>query len=460
MEQSAFSIRKWLAPCLISAVLAGTTGCSAVALKNQRLDRPPARTGYRFENLGRSEANSDSLFVFLTFSGGGTRAASLAYGVLEKLHDTEILWEGERKRLLDEVDVISAVSGGSLPAACYGLFGDDIFGDYPEHVLYKDIQGGVIKDILAVRNYVKLASPFYGRIDLLADELHREVFHEKTFADLRKRGQRPFVIINATDLSIGWRFEFTQDQFDLLHSDLDTYPIGYAVAASAAFPGLFSPMILRNFEKPADYELPLWAREQVESGDPRDIAYRLAKQAESYAGPGRPYIHLTDGGVSDNLGLTPVIRFLLPSDAHGHPRWAQVPETARKVVVITVNAKKIPRTDWDTRGRQIRFFETLPIAGTTPMTNFSDALIEYLKLLLAKKTQECSIRGPRVEYHFVEVSFEWLRDDEERAYFNDIPTSFSLDGADVDRLREAAGRILEEHPDFQALLEVLQGAGE
>lgn len=63
----------------------------------------------------------------LAFSGGGTRAEALAYGVLEELRDTEVLIDGKPRRLLDEIDLISSVSGGSFTSAYYGLHGDRIF---------------------------------------------------------------------------------------------------------------------------------------------------------------------------------------------------------------------------------------------------------------------------------------------------------------------------------------------
>lgn len=87
------------------------------------------------------ETRSDSLLVGLAFSGGGTRAAAFAYGVLETMAEVTVRWEGRELRLLDEIDTISSVSGGSFTAAYYGLFGDRIFEDYADKFLYRDVQG-------------------------------------------------------------------------------------------------------------------------------------------------------------------------------------------------------------------------------------------------------------------------------------------------------------------------------
>ena len=149
----------------------------------------------------------DDLLVMLTFSGGGTRAAAFSYGVLEALRDTEISIHGRKKRMLDEVDLISGVSGGSFTAAYYGLFGDRIFEDFESRFLKKNIQGDLVSGILFNPvNWAKLSSPYYARSDLAADYYDKYVFDHGTFGDILAHGG-PMIVINATDMTL-WNTVF------------------------------------------------------------------------------------------------------------------------------------------------------------------------------------------------------------------------------------------------------------
>lgn len=451
-------------------------GCNTLPVQNKPLDRYTEGAGYRYRNIAPAGNNSDSLSVVLTFSGGGTRAAAFSYGVLEKLRDTEIVWEGKRCRLLDEVDVISSVSGGSLPAAYYGLFGDRIFEDFRDKVLYRNIQTGLVKQVLSPARWPKLVSPFYGRTDMMGDDFSREIFENKTFGDLLEQNRRPFIIINATDVSMGSRFDFTQRQFDMLYSDLASYPVGHAVAASAAFPGLLTPLTLRNYPKKKDYVVPEWVREELRRADVSRLRYAQAVQAETYIGSGRPFVHLSDGGVSDNLGVLPVIQLLGNSYPGDDASSILASGVIKKVVIVTVNAKRSSRADWDAKGEVLGLFKVLGVAASTPMGNFSDAELALLRLFAGQSSETRRMRdriarlygaealaqhfpelaGPAVDYHFIEVEFDRIPDEAERAYLNSIPTAFKLEREQVDRLREAAARILDSNPDFLQLLEGLK----
>ncbi len=111
------------------------TGCVHYPI-NQPIKELHPKAGYRLAQV-KHPGNSDHLALFLSFSGGGTRAAALAYGVLEELRKTEVVIDGKKRRLLDEVDGISGVSGGSFTAGYYGLFGDRIFEDFESKFLKK-----------------------------------------------------------------------------------------------------------------------------------------------------------------------------------------------------------------------------------------------------------------------------------------------------------------------------------
>ena len=452
------------------------SGCTTLPVQNRPLEGSAGEAGYRFENVAPGPDNSDSLLVVLTFSGGGTRAASFSYGVLEKLRDTQVVWEGQSRRLLDEVDVISSVSGGSLPAAYYGVFGERIFEDFPEKVLYKNIQGNLLKRLFGLVNIPKLLSRTYGRTDLMADTFNREIFEYRTFDDLLSKNQRPFVLINATDVSLGSRFPFTQQQFDLLNSDLGDYPVSHAVAASAAFPGLLTPMTVRNYPKAPETGTPAWIRKGLENREQNRSRYRRAVEQQSYLLPGRPYIHLVDGGVSDNLGLLPVIEFMNGVLEHDVDNPVFDVGEVKKVVIIVVNAARSPAKDWDISQRVLGLVPVLSAASTIPIGNFSDAELAYLKTYVQQLEQRRELRdrvaelvgeeklqaelpelaGQDISYHAIEVEFDRVEDPEKKQALNDCPTSFKLSREQVDLLRSAAGEILEGHPEFQELLRELK----
>ena len=130
---------------LLLALLVLLGGCATATRPiNPPITQADPRTGYRFETRQAQDKDKQNLVV-LAFSGGGTRAAAFSYGVLEFLRKTEIVGpKGNTARLLDEVDVITGVSGGSFTALAYGLYGDKLFTDYEQRFLKRDVQGEIV----------------------------------------------------------------------------------------------------------------------------------------------------------------------------------------------------------------------------------------------------------------------------------------------------------------------------
>lgn len=193
--------------------------------------------------------DSDGITLLLAFSGGGTRASALSYGVMEELRDTQVVINGKPMRLLDEIDLISAVSGGSFTAAYYGLFRERLFSDYKDQMLTRTLSSQIIHTVLNPLRWLSAS----GRTDYAVDIYADAGFENKTLGDMLSNGP-PLVAINATDLSQRSRFTFLQDYFNLLCSDLSTFPVARAVAASSAVPVLFDPIVVKNYSDcaPAD----------------------------------------------------------------------------------------------------------------------------------------------------------------------------------------------------------------
>jgi NTE family protein len=101
------------------------------------------------------------------------------------------------------------------------------------------------------------------------------------FADMPLR--RPFVILNATDLTMGAGFSFSQDDFDRICSDLGPIPVARAVLASSAFPVAFTPITLKNYgSKECGYREPVWFRAALEDFEINPTRFHRAELWSSY----------------------------------------------------------------------------------------------------------------------------------------------------------------------------------
>jgi predicted acylesterase/phospholipase RssA len=331
---------------------------------------------YRFECVGAAaaETDPDETFVVLTFSGGGTRAAAFAFGAMEALRDTQL---PDGRQLVDEVDVISSVSGGSFASAYYALFGKQRFFDqFHEAVLDRDLELGYGARVAAPWNWPRLLSPDFARSDLASEYYDSVIFEGRTFAAMPRH--RPFVVLNATDIGRGAGFAFTQDQFDRICSDLDGVHVARAVTASSAFPVAFTPLTLKNYGAGAcHYDPPEWVQNAEADPDANPQLFDLARTWRSYEDAAqRPYIHLSDGGLADNIGLRGVERAIL--EPGGLP-GLQGPAEVKRLVVIVVDAKPRTAAAADRCARPPGIFTVLNAAATNPMENYSSDTVERMQ---------------------------------------------------------------------------------
>jgi NTE family protein len=260
--------------------------------------------GYRLAAL-HAPGYAPDLLVMVAMSGGGKRSASFGYGALKGMRTVMVPLAAGPQPLLEQVSAIAGVSGGSFPAAYYGLYRDATFGKFEGDFLYQDTESYIWGIYLLPWNWTWLSDPLVGTNDFMERVYDRTMFHGATFRDLAQRG-RPIIAIGATDVAYGTPMLFTQESFDLICSDLEDFPVARAVAASNGFPGLFSPITLTNRAADCGGRKPGWLR-NISDADKQNPLSRLgveALMAERYLDSSRTrYVHLVDGGVADNLAL-------------------------------------------------------------------------------------------------------------------------------------------------------------
>lgn len=385
--------------------------------------------------------------IVLALSGGGARAASFHLGVLQALHDMR---GRDGRPLTDHVALISAVSGGAILTAYYGLNGDAGLETFRAAYLDKSwsLHGAASPSAWA-------GALRGGMNGGGARWLDRELYHEAHMGDL-SRGPR--VVINSTDLYNSTPFAFTPLYFDALCSDLARVRVADAVAASMAVPVAFRPVLAESYPG-ACAGPPAWTTRVLADRTAPENVRQTARAFQNYRGDtqaAQHYLHLSDGGVADNLGTLSlsVMRVAGPAPA---PLTAREAARARRVLVIVVNAEYIrPRTfqqhDTDAIGPTEMIYSPMDVstdvAKRAALDAFRASLPDYERELRAYR---CGLPtdargGARCDDLAVSmdvITFHDMADDAYAALY-DAPTDVSL-GADTVSALIAGGRYAAEH---------------
>ena len=440
--QAFVSRGRLLCSCL---ALLLTSGCASYGvIHNEPGTDVSTGKPYSLTTWAQSEEAADFVFI-LAFSGGGTRAAAMAYGVLEELRDTPVLIDGQQGRLLDEVTHISSVSGGSFTSAYYGLYGDKIFDSFEEEFLLKDVEGHLAKSMFnPVHWFTKK-----GRTERAVEYYNKILFHDATFADMMQPG-RPMIVINASDLAYGVRFSFIQDYFNMLCSDVREFPVASAVAASSAVPVVFNPVVVENYSGCPDYQPP---SQVMESAKHSDELAQLVEGLQSYEDKeNRKFIHFVDGGITDNMGLRAMSDVVAVA---GGPRQ-MVNKTQRKIpshiVIISVNASTEKRSDMGKSAKQPSMMASMNAMTDVQLHRYNSATVDEVRSGLEAWSTQMSTPEHPVKPYFIEIGFEQVPDPKLKLFLNKVPTSFKLTAEQVNTLVKSAKDLLKADPEYQLLL--------
>ena len=319
------------------AVLAlALSGCFAKVKDLPALTAKPAFTPL-------PDATPD-LVVGLAISGGGSRAATFAAGVLEALARVRVKDAGGERSVLEKVQYISSVSGGSLATGYFAalkpprsepvLAGSGLSPAYVR--FFKEYKAAMQDDferpaawrqVLFFRafNPTKLA---YS----LAEVWDERFFHGMTFGQLYDReraGDSPRIILNGTSYNTGRRFAMTT----IPAADFEYDFVGGLLDDLMRRSGRVTPegkaIIQRNLEDARSQFLPM-TFEQI-GADPHGLPLSLGVVSSAsfppvvgpvtYAVAGRPpYQHVGDGGLFDNLGTESLTTLFLKRIPKSSPK--------------------------------------------------------------------------------------------------------------------------------------------
>lgn len=409
--------------------------------------------------------------ILMAFSGGGSRAAALALAVVEELKKYDYSAAGQRRRLADDVDVVSSVSGGSVTAAYFGLYGLDA----PQRLddfLNRDNMATLELDAANPITWAKLTFGSYTRVDALRDLLDRQLFDKKTFGDIAARGH-PVVLLNASDMGSGEVFTFTPARFNDICSNLGALPISVGVSASAAFPVLLSPVDLKDYAGPdcaGDVPMPGWITVDLRSKVTPFLNIEEFKEAR-YANSLRrgkdafrdvQYVHLLDGGLEDNVGVHSLLSAMVsPHDKIGLLNAINNHQIS-KLVVIAVNARSDPGNSVSTDAHTPGIIPMIQAVTSNPIDAATSGAVAELRALIdeIKRAAEAASKAPKpagfagMKVYEIEIDFDQLLPAQHdlQSRVKAIPTLWKVTPAERRDLDEAGRILLDQHPCFQKLL--------
>lgn len=424
------------------------------------------------------EIKDNKTLALLAFSGGGTRAAAFSYGVLETLRDTRVRDErGETHRLLDHVDAITGVSGGSFTALSYRLYGDLLFDTYEHNFLKRNIQSELIAGVFNPLNWGDLLSDGWGRSEMAADIYDQVLFKGATFGDLKKtRG--PLVIVSTTDIETGTRILFDTYDFNMLCTDLDGFRLARAAAASSAVPVILSPLTINNYSGSCGFKVPQWMTYYKNMKNlPRAVikSRERIRSVEKLDSNSNPYLHLVDGGVSDNLGLRGVLDLFNLMEALREAGHKTRLDNVENIVVFVVNSLSDPQLGWNKREDGPGAISLMIQSAGVPIDHYSGEQVSELEDMASRWQHINQIKNtpefkrlikthpnmqaakfleqtPNAKIYVINVAFSEIKDQEQRQYLYNLPTSFVLEPEQVDRLRSSAREIILNSLEFNRLI--------
>lgn len=455
-------MRAWVLGGVAIAFAVIAAGCASVY---NLPGNAPLGAALADNNVGQElPTYDDDVLLALSFSGGGTRAAAFSFGVLSEL-DRSRVGSNQAKSLLDRVDFVSGVSGGSVTAAYFGLKKRAALDDFRERFLLRNAEEA-LNTQLSLGN---IGRALGGGVNdsQFTNWLDRNLFDGARFDSFRE-DRRPRVWINASDIYNRTPFVFGKIAFDALCSDIRPYRVAEAVAASAAVPLAFAPIVLETYPGGCAAPLPAWLERARSDPNGQPLLKSYAEAHARYRDGSMRYVKLLDGGLVDNYGLSGFSIGLLAAQRAFEPMTEQQAVKVRRIMFLVVDAGRGISGDFAQRIEGPNGVELVAAAADTAIdasvrasyaafstlaTEWSGKVRRWRCGLSAAERSRLGVgrnwRCGDVSFAIDRVSFDQLGP-ARAGILNAIPTRFTLPAEQVDLLIQSAADALRQSKSYQA----------
>ena len=374
----------------------------------------------------------DSTLMLVAISGGGSRAAAVGWKALEELRGIPYRFTNAQGQVVEsnlarEIDLVAGISGGAFAATAWCLGHDDM--KFRKRFVERDIQGALAFNLFTAKGWLALFSRRYARINFAAELYDEEVFDGKTFADLPSR---PILRLHATNLALAQRFTFTPETFVRIGSNLGSYPLGYACAASSAFPILLTPLTLQNYPPALDYSQDrnyITKKDNSRTNLKEDLTL---KAWDYYNDKKNEYLHLADGGLVDNQGLQSILDEAVENTGLILKRINNTKSPLRRLIILNLNAGVAPPNASGLSPAPPSIFSVVQSTMVASMDVLSARRWMEIKETCAEFNKTKIDSGENSPYRLlekpyaIEVNFRNIRDRADQQEAMELPTSFKL----------------------------------
>ena len=460
---------------ILFALVLVVAGCSAA---NDPINEPlDGATNAPVTQVSSKDLQDDSLFIGLAFSGGGHRASSFSYGMLKALQSVDRS-PSNPHGLLPHVRLVTGVSGGSVTAAWFGYSGPPGVNGFRERYLTQNAEKYMANSPFNPLTIARGLSGGANGRKTFGRFLNEALFRDATFGDLSRKSDI-ITWINAADVAHKTSFLFSPETFDALCSDLSKLPISEAVAASAAFPLVFSPIVLEAHSRKCDYREPDWLTAARHNPESTSTLRAYGKVIERYSDPEKvKYVKLLDGGTTDNFGTVALAVERAKAQNAYAPLTPQQAVRLERILFLVANSGTESEFGWTQKvggpGGVALAMSIVNSSMSSATRTAYDAMVLTLNDWHADVVDyRCSLGAAEVrrlrgttsgwdcrnlKLFVSEVTFQGL-EEEMVDKLNQIPTRLKLPTEQVDLAIEAGVLATRQDPEFNGFLRASGLAG-